>query len=81
MTKIHSSKGKINSVDFHAEVPFLTKPKILGEKLIDGVKHYYNEFKEYQADLFDSYWQCQGGKSKPQSFKGELIGQDLYFTA
>ena len=82
MTKIiHNRNLTSNNVEWHPDVPFLTRPKILGEKIIDGVKYYYNELKEYQADLFDKFWKCEGGNIKPQSFKGELIGHDLYFTA
>jgi len=82
MTKTFTKFGQsINTVDWHPDVPYLAKPKIIGEKFIDGVKYYYNEFKEYQADRFDKFWKCEGGKIKKQSFKGELIGQDLYFTA
>ena len=76
---IEHGKQKIHLV--HAEVPFLSKPKIIGERFIDGVKYYYNELKEYQAERFDSFWKCNKGEIKPQQYKGKTIGQDLYFTA
>ena len=75
---IEHGKQKIHLV--HAEVPFLSKPKIIGEKIIDGVKYYYNELKEYQADRFDKYWKCAKGEVKSAKHKGETIGQDFMFT-
>jgi hypothetical protein len=82
MTKIFYNKENMtsNNVEWHPDVPFLIKPKIIGEKFIDGVKYYYNELKEYQADRFDKYWKCVKGEVKSAQHKGETIGQDLYFT-
>jgi len=83
MTKIFYNKDNMtsNNVEWHPDVPFLTKPKIVGEKIVDGVRYYIGEGKEYIAELFDKMFKCEKSAIKPQSFKGELIGHDLYFTA
>jgi hypothetical protein len=83
MTKIFYNKDNMtsNNVEWHPDVPFWVKPKIVGEKIIEGVRYYIDEFmKEYDPVLFDKTWKCEKTEIKSAQHKGETIGQDLYFT-
>lgn len=45
--------GNLASHDFHPNVPYITEPKIIDRKVVDGRLMYYSETKEYYADEFD----------------------------
>ena len=57
-----TASGTTGSINYHAQVPFLTKPKIIGEEIRDGVRYYLGEGKEYIAERFDLMFKTVKGE-------------------
>ncbi len=71
--------GNGGTLNYHAQVPFLKQPKILGEKIVDGVKFYVGEGKEYVADLFDQMFKTVKTNIKGKEYKGVIGNYDSSF--
>ena len=54
MTKTYLGHGHNKSISWHADMPFLVRPKVQKRtKIIDGIKYYLGKDKMYVAELFD----------------------------
>lgn len=79
MTTIKTKHGCLQNINFHPEKPLKRKPKIIGEKIIDGVEFYLGEDgKEYVVEQFNSFWGILKGVIKNKFHKGDLIGHRGY---
>lgn len=63
--------GCMRSINFHPNVPYLTRPKIISESIVDGVRMYFGEGTEYVADLFDAMFKTVRGQIK--KVKGKVV--------
>ena len=55
MTKTYLGHGHNKSISWHADMPFLVRPKVQKRpKVIDGIKYYLGlKGETYVAELFD----------------------------
>lgn len=71
MIKARTTHLKWNTDHFFAERPMIKRPKITGEKIVDGVRFYLGEGKEYLANLFDEMFLPKVKlKVRKNSYKG-----------
>lgn len=67
-------QGGRHDRNWHAEKPFLTRPAIMGTKVIDGVKYYRGKWgKIYDIELFDKMFTVVPGKVRPKNAKQKSV--------